>query len=62
MMCTMDSSFFSQQMPYCLLTLLVYMALAHRFQLFPALFRRTLKVSNIRQTVVGLSLECGALC
>ena len=24
---TMDSSFFSQQMPYCLLTLLVYMAL-----------------------------------
>ena len=25
--CTMDSSFFSQQMPYCLLTLLVYMAL-----------------------------------
>ena len=25
--CTMDSSFFSQQMPYCLATLLVYMAL-----------------------------------
>ena len=25
--CTMDSSFFSQQMPYCLLTLLVYMDL-----------------------------------
>ena len=25
--CTMDSSLFSQQMPYCLLTLLVYMAL-----------------------------------
>ena len=25
--CTMNSSFFSQKMPYCLLTLLVYMAL-----------------------------------
>ena len=25
--CTMDSSFFSQQMPYCVATLLVYMAL-----------------------------------
>ena len=27
MKCTMDSSFFSQKMPYCLLTLLVYIAL-----------------------------------
>ena len=31
----MDSSFFSQQMPYCLLTLLVYMALVVTLSLCP---------------------------
>ena len=47
--CTMHSSFFSQQMQYCLATLLVYMALALPYQAWPSSPYKPLSCQTLRQ-------------